>query len=88
MLAALAAGFGGAFAVLGEIAAAAAMTALLAVVAILGLLLPIAVVGVLAALLAGLDMLFVGSALVGHSSSPVVAPRDRETAEGAGRSFT
>lgn len=60
MLAALAAGFGGAFAVLGEIAAAAAMTALLAVVAILGLLLPIAVVGVLAALLAGLDMLFVG----------------------------
>jgi hypothetical protein len=70
-LAALAAGFRGALAVFGEVAAAAPMLAgiLLAHVAVLGLLLSapaMLVVAVLVALLAGLDVLFVGSALIGH----------------------
>jgi hypothetical protein len=76
MLATLAAGFGSPFAVLGEIAAAAAMAALLSVLTLFGLLLTGTVLVVLVALLAGLDVLFVGSALVGHVSSPVCrAPR-------------
>ncbi|CDX20319.1 membrane hypothetical protein [Mesorhizobium plurifarium] len=70
-LAALAAGFRGTLAVFGEVAAAAPVltrTALIHV-AVLGLLLLTAampVVAVLVALLAGLDVLFVASALIGH----------------------
>jgi hypothetical protein len=70
-LAALAAGFRGTLAVFGEVAAAAPMLARapLTHVAVVGLLLPAAamlLVAVLVALLAGLDVLFVGSALIGH----------------------
>jgi hypothetical protein len=69
MLATFPTRFGGALAIFGEVAAAAAMTVLLAPVAILGLLLPAAVLVVLVALLAGFHMLFVATAL-GHGSSP------------------
>jgi hypothetical protein len=88
MLATLAAGCGGTFAVFGEVAAAAAMTALLTAVAVLGLLLlPIAIV-VLVALLARLDVLVVGSALIGHFLLLCVAPRVKVTNEGPRRSLT
>lgn len=61
----------GALTVFGEVAAAASVLALapLTHVAVLGLLLSAAamlIVAVLVALLAGLDVLFVGSALIGH----------------------
>jgi hypothetical protein len=75
-LAALAAGFRRTLAVFGEVAAATPVPACapLTHVAVLGLLLPAAamlptimsVVAVLVALLAGHDVLFVGSALIGH----------------------
>lgn len=70
-LAALAACFRGALAVFGEVAAAAPVLARapLTHIAVLGLLLSAAaalIVAVLVALLAGLDVLFVGSALIGH----------------------
>jgi hypothetical protein len=70
-LAALPACFRGALTVLGEVAAAAPVLARapLTHVAVLGLLLSAAamlILAVLVALLAGLDVLFVGSALIGH----------------------
>lgn len=70
-LTAFAACLGGALGVFGEVAAATSMLAGAALthVAVLGLLLPAAamlVFAVLVALLAGLDVLFVGSALIGH----------------------
>jgi membrane glycosyltransferase len=87
-LAALAARFGRPLAILGEVAAAAAMAALLALIAILGLLLPAAIVVVLVALLACLDVLFVASALIGHSLLLCHAPRDKETNGQPNRSVT
>jgi hypothetical protein len=71
VLAALAAGFRCTLAVFSEVAAAASMPAgaPLTHVAVLGLLLAAAamlVFTVLVAVLAGLDVLFVGSALIGH----------------------
>jgi hypothetical protein len=70
-LAALPACFRGALTVLGEVAAAAPVLARapLTHVAVLGLLLSAAamlILAVLVALLASLDVLFVGSALIGH----------------------
>lgn len=70
-LAALATCFRGALTVFGKVTAAAPVLARapLTHIAVLGLLLSAAatlIVAVLVALLAGLDVLFVGSALIGH----------------------